>query len=141
MADWSHPQQLIELAAFYESDAKDPTQFDDEEFAKNVKKAFWGTNCWSFVEAAFAIIAPACSRRPHLARELIRFPIDAMIAGGLEDPSSVVAQGVACATKDDHYVEPTEEGEHWLLDEWPKLDAMAQEVFNEIWNSMEDDDL
>ncbi len=117
MAEWTQPQQLIGLAAFYESEARDPTRFHDEEFEKNVKKAFWGTNCWSFVEAAFAIIAPACGRRPQLARELINAPIDAMIAGGLEDPADIVAQGVACATKDNPYVEPTDEGKQWLLNE------------------------
>ena len=140
MADWSQPQQLKNLAAFYEREAKDPARFDDEEFLKNVKNAFWGTDCWSFVEAAFAIIAPACSRRPHLVRELIHAPIDAMISGGLEDPSDVVAQGLACATKPNHYVAPTEEGKQWLLNEWPKLDTLAQEVFMEIWDSIVDDD-
>jgi hypothetical protein len=63
-----------------------------------------------------------------------------MISGGLEDPTDVIAQGVACVTKDDHYVEPTNEGKQWLLNEWPKLEAMAQDVFNEIWNSIEEDD-
>ena len=110
MADWSYPPQLVELASFYEEDAKDPGRFPDEEFTRNVTKAFWGTNCWSFAEAAFAIIAPACARRPHLAKSLIEHPIDAMIAGGLEDPSDLIAQGVSCATRNDPYVEPTEEG-------------------------------
>jgi rhamnose transport system ATP-binding protein len=29
-------------------------------------------------------------------------------------------------------VEPTDEGKKWLLEEWPKLDSMAREVFGEI---------
>lgn len=65
-----------------------------------------------------------------------------MIAGGLEDPAEVTAQGVACATKNDHDVEPSEEGRRWLLNDWPKLSLIAQEVFHEIWNShLEEDDL
>ncbi len=142
MADWTNPQQLVELAAFYEAEATAPSRFDDAQFIESVEKALWGTNCWSFVEAAFAIIAPACSRRPHLAKSLLRHPIGAMIAGGLEDPAEVTAQGVACATKNDHDVEPSEEGRSWLLNDWPKLSLIAQEVFHEIWNShLEEDDL
>ena len=132
MADWNHPQQLVELAAFYEAEARNPESFSDAEVVAAVEKSFWGTNCWSFAEAAFAIIAPACRRRPHLTRTLIGHPIEAMIAGGLDDPALVIAQGVACATKSEHYVEPTEEGKEWLLGEWSKADAMAQEVWRSI---------
>jgi hypothetical protein len=59
-----------------------------------------------------------------------------MIAGGLEDPALVVAQGVACATKAEHYVEPSEEGKEWLLTTWANSDELAQEVFREIWTSV-----
>ncbi|MGH1343614.1 MAG: hypothetical protein ACRBN8_18800 [Nannocystales bacterium] len=135
MEPWTTPQQLVELAAFYEAEAIDLSRFDDETFVRNVEKALWGTNCWSFVEASFAIIAPACSRRPHLTRTLFRHPIRAMIAGGLEDPGEVMALGSACATRNDPYVQPSEEGRSWLVSDWPKFDPVAREVFSELWNS------
>lgn len=140
MADWTTSNKyLVDLAKFYEQEATNPSVFDDEMFVANVNKAFWPTNCWSFVEAAFAIIAPACSRRPHLTRLLIRSPIEAMIAGGLEDSSRVVAMGVSCANESDPYVEPTEEGKKWLLNVWPTLGSLAQEVFVEVLKEVDEE--
>jgi hypothetical protein len=141
MADWtiSSNKYLVDLADFYLQEAANPSSFDDEMFVANVKQAFWATNCWSFVEAAFAIIAPACSRRFHLTRLLIRSPIEAMIAGGLEDSSHVIAIGVSYANKPNQYVEPTEEGRKWLLSVWPTLDSLAQEVFLEILKEIDEE--
>ena len=136
VADWSSPRQLVELTAFYERARAVPDSISDEEFIENITKAFWPTNCWSFVEASFAIIAPGCALRPHLTRELIRHPIDAMIAGGQEDPQEVIKLGMVCATKKDHYVEPTEEGKKWLLEDWPRQKDLAIEVFNERWQHL-----
>ena len=59
--------------------------------------------------------------RPHLTRALIVHPIEAMIAGGLEDENEVIGQGMACATKTNPYVEPTAEGKRWLCEQWPLL--------------------
>ena len=140
MANWSKPQQLADLEAFYEREIANPSDFDDETFVANVEKAFWATDCWSFIEVAFAIIAPACARRPHLTQQLIRKPIEAMIVGGLENPTDIVAQGVACAIRSDHYVEPTEEGKQWLINVWPTLDSLAQEVFMEVLRELDDED-
>lgn len=136
MAHWSHPKQLVELEQFYEKARSNPESVSDAEFIANISKAFWPTNCWSYVEAAFAIIAPACAMRPHLTRQLIESPIEAMIAGGLEDPNEVVAQGVACATKLNPYVEPSAEGRRWLLNEWPNLASLAAEVFRAKWDEL-----
>lgn len=137
--NWSCPPELAELGRFYVEEAAHPEKFPDEVFLKKVRSSFWGTNCWAFVETAFAIIAPACARRPHLARKLIRSPIDAMIAGGLEKAEEVIPQGIACATKQDHYVEPTEEGKLWLTTEWLKLGGLVQEVFAVAWREMEEE--
>jgi hypothetical protein len=136
MSHWSHPKQLVELAKFYELARASPESVSDAEFLKNITKTFWPTNCWSFVEAAFAIIAPGCAMRPHLVRQLIQHPIEAMIAGGLEDPNEVIAQGMACATKQSPYVEPSAEGKQWLLNEWPKLGSLASAVFQEKWDEL-----
>ena len=132
MSDWSHPVQLVELADFYKRAGNQPELFDDEQFLLNIQKAFWSTNCWCFVEQAFAIIAPGCAMRPHLARALIRHPIKAMVAGSLDNPEDVIAQGIACATKKKPYVEPTPGGKAWLLEEWPKLAEMAMAVHREV---------
>lgn len=136
MANWSSPRELVELTAFYDRVRSNSESVSDTEFIESVTKAFWPTNCWSFVEAAFAIIAPGCALRPHLTRELIQKPIEAMIAGGLETPDDVIAQGIACATKLDPYVEPTPEGKRWLLEHWPGMRELAIEVFNEKWSIM-----
>jgi hypothetical protein len=139
MANWSYPRQLVELAAFYDRARALPESVSDAEFLKSIRSAFWPTNCWSFVEASFAIIAPGCAMRPHLTRELIQHPIAAMIAGGLENPDDVIAQGVAFATKRDPYVEPTAEGKRWLIEQWPSLKELATAVFNEKWNLLSRD--
>lgn len=139
MADWSYPRQLVELAAFYERARALPGLISDAEFTGALANAHWETNCWDYVEASFAIIAPGCALRPHLARELIKHPIEAMIAGGLEDPDDVIAQGVACATKKNPYVEPTDEGKQWLLEQWPNLKDLAKEVFQERLEHMTGD--
>lgn len=67
--------------------------------------------------------------RPHLVRELIVHPIEAMIAGGLEEENEVIGQGAACATKANPYVEPTAAGKRWLSEQWPLLENLAVAVF------------
>lgn len=106
-----------------------PDAYSDAAFLDAVKAAHWPTNCWSYVEASFAIIAPACLLRPHLTAGLIALPIDAMIAGGLEDAEQVIAIGRACATRDAPYVEVSEDGKRWLTQVWPGLGAVVETVF------------
>ena len=129
MADWSYPKRLAELADFYAEVQRLPQSVSDTDFIQRITHTFWPTSCWSFVEQAFAIIAPGCAMRPHLVRQLIVHPIEAMIAGGLDDEHEVIRQGVACATKADPYVEPTVEGKRWLCEQWPLLENLAVEVF------------
>ncbi|MCX7293632.1 hypothetical protein [Janthinobacterium sp.] len=129
MPTWTSPPQLVALAAFYAQAQAQPDAFSDAAFVDAVKAAHWPTNCWSYVEASFAIIAPACLLRPHLTAELIALPIDAMIAGGLDDAGQVIAIGLACATRDDPYVVPGEEGKRWLTQVWPGLEELVAAVF------------
>ena len=129
MSTWTSPPQLVALAAFYAQAQAQPYAISDALFVETVRLAHWPTNCWSYVEASFAIIAPACLLRPHLTRELIAFPIDAMIAGGLDDAAQVIAIGMACATRDAPYVAPSEEGRRWLTQVWPGLGEMVEAVF------------
>ena len=123
------PPQLVALAAFYAQAQEHPETLSDAVFLENVKNAHWPTNCWSYVEASFAIIAPACLLRPHLTAELIALPIDAMIAGGMDDAGQLIAIGLACATRSDPYVEPSEAGRRWLTQVWPALGELAGAVF------------
>lgn len=58
--------------------------------------------------------------KPHLVRELVAYPIEAMIAGGLLDENDVNAQGVAYANKEHRCVEPSPEGRKWSLEQLPK---------------------
>lgn len=129
MPTWTSPPQLVALAALYAQAQAHPETLSDAVFLDNVKNAHWPTNCWSYVEASFAIIAPACLLRPQLTAELIALPIAAMIAGGLEDAEQVIAIGQACATRSEPYVAPSEEGKRWLTQVWPTLGEMAGAVF------------
>lgn len=127
MSTWTSPPQLVALAAFYAQ--AQPYAVSDALFVETVRLAHWPTNCWSYMEASFAIIAPACLLRPHLTAELIAFPIDAMIAGGLDNAEQVIAIGLDCATRDAPYVVPSEEGKRWLTQVWPGLGELIGEVF------------
>ena len=129
MPTWTSPPQLVVLAAFYAQAQAQPDAFSDAAFLDAVKAAHWPTNCWSYMEASFAIIAPACLLRPHLTAELIAFPIDAMIAGGLEDAGQVIDIGLAYARRDTPYVVPSEEGKRWLTQVWPGLGEVVETVF------------
>jgi hypothetical protein len=128
---WSSPRRLAELGEFYETVRSAPESISDADFIQRITGTFWPTNCWDFVEQAFAIIAPGCALRPHLVRELIAHPIEAMIAGGLLDENDVIAQGVALAHKVHPNVEPSPEGRRWLLEQWPKLGADILEVYRQ----------
>ncbi|PIF09623.1 hypothetical protein [Janthinobacterium sp. 13] len=129
MLTWTSPPQLVALAGFYAQAQAHPGAIGDAAFLDAVKAAHWPTNCWSYVEASFAIIAPACLLRPHLTAELIALPIDAMIAGGLDDAGQVIAIGLACATRDAPYVAVSAEGKRWLTQVWPGLEELVETVF------------
>lgn len=133
-AAWSSPRRLAELGELYESAKNAPESVTDAELVQRITETFWPTNCWAFVEQAFAIITPACAMRPHLVRELIGHPIEAMIAGGLQDENDVIAQGVAFANKVDPYVEPSPDGRRWLLEQWPKLEAEVVDVYRQKYH-------
>lgn len=85
---------------------------------------------------AFAMIAEGCAMRPHLTHQLIEQPIEAMIAGGLENPSEVIALGMVCAINPNPEVELSTEGRKWLLHEWPKFESLAIAVFQEKWDEL-----
>ncbi|MGK5042032.1 hypothetical protein ACQ4WQ_16970 [Janthinobacterium sp. GB1R12] len=141
MPTWTSPPQLVALAALYAQAQAHPGTISDAAFIEAVKAAHWPTNCWSYVEASFAIIAPACLLRPHLTAELIALPIAAMIAGGLDDAGQVIAIGRACAMRDAPYVEVSEEGKHWLTQVWPGLEGVVETVFRaRLQVALADDD-
>ena len=129
MPTWTSPPQLVALAAFYAQVQAQPDAFSDADFLDALKAAHWPTNCWSYMEASFAIIAPACLLRPHLTAELIAMPIDAMIAGGLDNAEQVIAIGLDCATREAPYVAPSEEGKRWLTQVWPGLGELIEAMF------------
>jgi hypothetical protein len=131
---WSSPRRLAELGELYEAAKSAPESVSDAELIQRITGTFWPTNCWAFVEQAFAIIAPACAMRPHLVRELIAHPIEAMIAGGLLDENEVIPQRVAFANKVDPYVAPSPDGRRWLLEQWPKLEAEVVDVFRQKYH-------
>lgn len=135
MPTWTSPPQLVALAAFYEHVRAHPDAVSNAAFVQAVKNAHWPTNCSSYVEASLAIIAPACLMRPHLTPALIALPIDAMIAGGLEDGGQVIAIGLACATRNVAYVEPSAEGKRWLAQVWPALGELVEMVFQARWQA------
>ncbi|WP_215406090.1 hypothetical protein [Janthinobacterium sp. JC611] len=129
MSTWTSPPQLVALATFYAQAQAHPDAVSDAAFLDAVNAAHWPTNCWNYVEASFAIIAPACLLRPQLTAELIALPIAAMIAGGLDDAGQVIDIGLACATRSEPYVAPSEEGRRWLTQVWPGLGELVAAVF------------
>jgi hypothetical protein len=133
METWTEPGQLVRFGAVLARARADETSVSDEELIAQVRAAYWGTNCWSWVEMSFAIISAACALRPHLALELIGDPIDVMIQGGLDREEDVIAQGVAVARKERPYVPLTDEGRTWLLESWPRLEADAKAIFRRKW--------
>lgn len=140
--NWTSPPQLVVLAAFYERARAAPDTISDAQLLAAVRDAHWPTNCWSYVEASFAIIAPACKLRPHLTAALIAMPIAAMIAGGLDTAELVIAHGQRCAAKRQPYVAPAAGAADWLSHTWPTLGALVEQVFEQQWQAamLEDDD-
>lgn len=132
MQTWSSPKRLSELATFYRQVFEKSETVNDAEFLQRIEQTFWPTNINAFIEQAFAIISPACVMRPHLTRSLIRHPIEAMLAGGIETPEHVISVGLTCAANPDPYVALTKDGRDWLLGEWPKLVALVAEVIEEL---------
>ena len=130
-AGWSSPQRLADLGEFYDMVEQNPESVTDAEFIQKIVGTFWSTNCSAFVEQSFAVIAPGCAMRPHLIRELIVHPIEAMIAGGLLDENDVISQGLAYANNPEPYVEPTPDGRRWLLEQLPKLGLVVAEVYRQ----------
>lgn len=133
MATWTYPPQLVRFAEYLARAEQEPTSISDEELIEQVRAAYWGTNCWCYVEMSLAIIAAACALRPQLAAELIADPIEAMIAGGLDSEDDVIAQGVALARKTKPYIPLSAEGRAWLLSQWPGLESEAKAVFRRKW--------
>ena len=133
MATWTYPPELVAFAATLDHARCSPDDVSDAALIAAVRAAYWGTNCWSWVEMSLAIIAATCALRPHLAETLIADPIDVMIQGGLESEDDVIAQGVALARKSDPYVALSDEGRAWLLHSWPLLEEQARAVFRAKW--------
>jgi hypothetical protein len=131
---WDSLRELRELKIFYKKLKDNPDSLDDEVVITTIENSFWGTNCWAYVEQSLAIIAPACLYKPHLTKELIQYPIDAMIAGGLEDCEQIINFGVGLAEKEKPYVELTEDGKFWLKNIWPNLSSEINQVFSDLKN-------
>jgi hypothetical protein len=129
---WSSMQQLRDLNEFYQAEKRAPHATSDEEFLRAVRRSFWGTNSVDFVAAAFAIVAPGCRLRPHLQRKMLRAPIRAAVASGVDDPKSIMSWGVRCAdTNDRLYLRSTPDGVAWLAQEFPSLENVVKEIVAE----------
>ncbi|MER2564608.1 MAG: hypothetical protein ABTQ32_28030 [Myxococcaceae bacterium] len=132
MREWSSMERLDRLSRFYELDAIMPWA-NDATFLAAIRQTFWSTSAGDFVGCAFAIIAPGCELRPHLVPKLLRAPIRAAVAVGVEDAARIIAWGVACADQTNPLVvlRPTLRGERWLRDRLPALTAVVRQVVQE----------
>jgi hypothetical protein len=117
------------LFALYARARIDQSSVSDEELLEAIKNTYWGTNASCAVQQIFAVIAPACLLRPHLTRELIRAPIEAIIACGDEAPESVVKAGAYLLVDGSPYVSPDPYGMFWLENVLPTLEPVINEVF------------
>ncbi len=129
--EWSSIVQLRRLRDVYEVAARTPAAVTDEALLAAVRETFWGTNSFAFVEASFAIIAPACALRPHLTKTLLRAPVRAAIASGVVDPAEIAGWGRRCGVDATVYVRSTATGRAWLSNDLPRLEALVTECVAE----------
>lgn len=129
---WSSVPSLDRLRRFYELEAITPWA-SDATFLAAIRQTFWGTNAIDFVGCSFAIIAPGCALRPHLVPKLLRAPIRAAVAVGVESAAELVAWGVACADQTNPRLSlpTTMEGEQWLRHQLPELTGLVRRVVDE----------
>ncbi|MBB3117029.1 hypothetical protein [Pseudoduganella violacea] len=120
------------LFALYEQARLNPGTVSDQELLEQIEKTYWPTNAFCAVQQIFCIIAPACLLRPHLTRELLRAPIEAIIACGIEDSASVIEVGTYLLKDQEPYASPDRHGAIWLQDVLPTLGALADEVFADV---------
>ncbi len=101
--------------------------------SSQIRQTFSGTNAIDFVGCSFAIIAPGCALRPHLVPKLLRAPIRAAVAIGVEGAAELVAWGVACADQTNPRLSlpTTMEGEQWLRHQLPELTGLVRRVVDE----------
>mgnify|MGYP006921627283 CR=1 FL=1 len=85
------------------------------------------------------MIAPGCLLRPHLTPRLIKYPIGALIAGGVEDPDAILEFGAALLQKERPYVELTPEGRYWLENHWPGLGDTVRDVVAQVIAELDSD--
>lgn len=111
---WADRPYLAALAALYAEDARDPTRYSDDEIVATIAATLWGTNAWDYAQAAFAVIAPACARRPALAPRLLPFAVEPLFALAITDPATVVEIGVALAAAPSPYVPLHDEARPFL---------------------------
>ncbi|AKU23046.1 hypothetical protein MJ904_07920 [Massilia sp. MB5] len=120
------------LLALYEQARLSPEAVADQELLEQIEKTYWPTNAFSAVQQIFCIIAPACLLRPYLTRELLRAPIEAIIACGVEDSAAVIQVGTYLLMDKEPYVSPDEHGIAWLQNVLPTLGALADDVFADV---------
>lgn len=120
------------LLALYEQARLNPDTVSDQELLGQIEKTYWPTNAFCAVQQIFCIIAPACLLRPHLTRELLRAPIEAIIACGVEDSAAVIALGTSLLKDKDAYTSPDRHGIAWLQNVLPTLGVLADEVFADV---------
>src|SRR5262245_9273873 len=112
MKTWKDPKQLVEFEALLDCARGEPESVSDDALVAKIRETYWATNAWCWVEMSLAVISAACAARPHLWAHVIGDPIEAMIAGGLENDGDVIAQGIALARKSDPYVPLTDDSPH-----------------------------
>lgn len=120
------------LLALYEQARLNPDTVSDQELLGQIEKTYWPTNAFCAVQQIFCIIAPACLLRPHLTRELLRAPIEAIIACGVEDSAAVIALGTSLLKDKDAYTSPDRHCISWLQNVLPTLGVLADEVFADV---------
>jgi hypothetical protein len=126
---WTNPPQLVALEAMLDRARDTPEAVSDEELLTCIQATYWGTNCWSWVEMSLAIVSATCAVQPSLAVHLLNDPIEAMIAGGLDQEEDVIPEGLALARKARPYVPLIQPGRVWLLETWPMLEPDVRAVF------------
>ena len=132
MRQINHTSMTRELFALYALARTDPAAVSDQQILAQINKSFWITNASDAVSQTFCIIAPACLLRPHLTAELIRTPMEALIACGCEEPESVFLAARHLLESANPYVMPDSHGQYWLSEVLPELGSLVDEVFRDV---------
>jgi len=131
MNQWDGYSKLWKLQGYYQCERENPRAISDEIFLNQIETCFWPSNCLDFAEASLVMVIPGCILRPHLTHALLHHPMEALMAGGVNNSESILQWGSALLHKEECYVSLTPEIREWLEIVWPNMGDIVQGIWEE----------